>query len=94
MGWGREDELYRNIEEFVFDLPGLNNVVKRLAQSYHDKYHRDVDTVVTQMRKGFWVNVQRRILSVIDNNFKALIDPILGEEKVTPTKKMALDSGE
>ena len=77
----------------MFTLPGNNNVVKRLAESSHDNYHRDVDTaVVTQMRKEFWVNVERRILSVIDNNFKALIDPILGEEreeKVTPNKTMA-----
>ena len=78
----------------MFPLP-VNAFDKRLAESHHDNYHRDVDTVVTQMRKEFWVHVQRRILSVIDKNTKTLIDPILGqmgeerEEKVTPTKKMA-----
>ena len=61
--------MFGNHEDFVFPLPA-RTFAKRLAQHHHDKFHRDVDTVVTQIRKEFWINGLRRIVSVIDRNCK------------------------
>ena len=61
--------MFGNHEDFVFPLPA-NMFAKRLAQFYHEKYHRDMDTVVTQIRKEFWIVGLKRIVSVIDKNCK------------------------
>ena len=59
--------MFGNQEDFVFPLP-TSTFAKRLAVYHHAKYHRDVDTVVTQIRKEFWIVGLRRIVSKIDKN--------------------------
>ena len=43
---------------------------KRIAQHFHDKYHRDVDTTVTMIRAHYWITGLRRIVTNIDVNCK------------------------
>ena len=58
---------FGNLEDFVFLLPA-KNLAKRIASYHHNKFHRDIDTVVTQIRKEFWISGLRKIVSVLDRN--------------------------
>ena len=70
--------MFGNHEDFVFPLP-TDLFAKRLAQFHHEKYHRDVDTVVTQIRKEFWIVGLRMILSVIDNSWQKVASQVMGD---------------
>ncbi len=58
---------FGNHEDFVFVLPA-RTLAKRIASHFHNKFHRDVDTVVTQIRKEFWIPGVRRLVTVLDRN--------------------------
>ena len=53
--------MFGNQEDFVFPLP-TNTFAKRIAAYHQTKFHRDIDTVVTQIRKEFWIfSLQRNV---------------------------------
>ena len=58
---------FDNHQDFVFPLP-TSTFAKRIASFYHQRFHRDVDTVVMHIRKEFWIVGLRRIVTVIDRN--------------------------
>ena len=60
---------FSNEENYVYALPpGV--FAKRLAQFFHDKYHKDIDTVCCHIRKEFWIPGLRRIVTKIDMDCK------------------------
>ena len=63
---------FTNHEDFVFPLPA-RTLAKRIAQHFHDKFHRDVDTVVAQIRKEFWIPGLRRIVTTMDRNCRTCL---------------------
>ena len=44
-----------------------------MASHYHERFHRGVDTVVTHIRKEFWITGLRRIVTTIDRNCRQCI---------------------
>ena len=48
--------------------PGL--FAERIAQHYHAKYHKDIDTVVSHIRNEFWIPGLRKIVTKIDSMCK------------------------
>ena len=58
---------FDNHQDFVFPLP-TSTFAKRIASYYHERFHRDVDTVVMHIRKEFWIVGLRRVVTAIDRN--------------------------
>ena len=58
---------FENDENFVYVIPS-HLFGKRIAYLHHHRFHKDVDTVVTHIRKEFWVPGLRRIVSSIDKD--------------------------
>ena len=54
------------------DLPIIpySNLAKLIVQYYHDKYHVEVDTIVSHVRQDCWVMKCRKIASNIDSKCK------------------------
>ena len=53
--------------DYVYPIP-CGKLARKIAEMYHHKYHKDIDTVMTHIRKEFWIPQLRRILSQIDKN--------------------------
>ena len=56
---------FSNNEDFVFALPS-GDFAKRVAKFYHDKYHKDVDTICAHINKEFWIPGLRKVVTNID----------------------------
>lgn len=54
-------------DDFVYLLP-KGTFAKRIAKRFHQKHHRDVDTVVTMIKREFWIPQLRKIVSKIDKD--------------------------
>ena len=52
-------------EASVYALPS-HGLARRIAASFHQKYHKDVDTVVAHIRSQFWIPQLRRIVTNLD----------------------------
>ena len=60
---------FANEESFVFVVPS-SQFGKRITHYHHHKFHKDIDTVVTHIRKEFWIPGLRKIVSGVDKNCK------------------------
>ena len=60
---------FSNKEVFVPVLPN-GPLARILAQYYHDKYHTDIDSVVTHIRNEVWILNIRKIVSAVDKRCK------------------------
>ena len=51
------------------DIPILpaGGLSKLIVKYYHNKYHREIDTIVTHVRNDYWVIKCRKIASIIDS---------------------------
>ena len=63
---------FGDVQDDVFPLPpGV--LAKRIAVHYHERFHRDVDTVVAAIRQEYWVPRLRRIVSAIDRKCRSCL---------------------
>ena len=60
---------FSNQDNSVFAMPA-STFAKSVALFYHNKFHKDVDTVVAHIRKEFWIPQLRKIVSMIDKHCK------------------------
>ena len=63
---------FGDIQDDVFPLPA-KSLARRIAVHYHERFHRDVDTVVAAIRQEFWVTGLRKIVSNIDKNCRSCL---------------------
>ena len=56
---------FGGLEASVYALPN-QGLARKIAASFHQKYHKDVDSVVAHIRSQFWVPQLRRVVASID----------------------------
>ena len=60
---------FQSEDDFVYVLPN-GNLAKRIVHKFHNKFHKDIDTICTHVRREFWIPSLRRIAAQIDKNCK------------------------
>ena len=60
---------FQSEDDFVYVLPA-GDLAKRIVSKFHKKYHKDIDTICTHVRREFWIPSLRRIAAQIDKNCK------------------------
>ena len=58
---------FDGVDDFVFVLPKCV-LAEKIAMYFHKKFHKDIDTIVTHIRKEFWIPQLRKIVTKIDKN--------------------------
>ena len=48
-------------------------LAKKIVETFHKKYHRDVDTVVTHIRAEYWIPGVRRMVSQVDKHCRVCL---------------------
>ena len=60
---------YQGEDDFVYVLPG-GKFAKKIVEKFHRKFHKDIDTICTHVKREFWIPSLRRIAAQIDRNCK------------------------
>merc|ERR1711911_343724 len=60
---------YQRENDFVYVLP-VGKFAKKIVEKFHRKFHKDIDTICTHVRREFWIPSLRRIAAQIDRNCK------------------------